>query len=86
MGRISDLSYVRSGYDTMCSMQAGAIISYDGGNKFINAPVTVGIMQNNLFFIKIHAVNREGTNYETLNNVAYITFNYATLRVPISYI
>lgn len=86
VGRISDLSYVRSGYDTMCSMQAEAIISYDGGSKFINAPVTVGILQNNLFFIKIHAVNREGTNYETLNNVSYISFNYATLRVPISYI
>lgn len=86
VGRISDLSYVRSGYDTMCSMQAGAIISYDGGNKFINAPVTIGIMQNNLFFIRIHAVNREGNNYETLNNVAYVNFNYATLRVPISYI
>lgn len=86
VGRISDCSYIRSGYDTMCSVQAGAIISYDGGNKFINAPVTVGIMQNNLFFVNIHAVNREGTNYETLNNVAYINFNYATLRVPISYI
>lgn len=86
VGRISDLYFVRSSYDTMCSMQAGAIISYDGGSKFINAPVTVGIMQNNLFFIKIHAVNREGNNYETLNNVAYISFNYATLRVPISYI
>lgn len=86
VGKISDLSYVRSGYDTMCSMQAGAIISYDDGNKFINAPVTIGILQNNLFFIRIHAVNREGNNYETLNNVAYISFNYATLRVPISYI
>lgn len=86
VGRISDLSYVRSGYDTTCSMQAGAIISYDGGSKFINAPVTIGILQNNLFFIRIHAVNRAGDNYETLNNVAYISFNYATLRVPISYI
>lgn len=86
VGRISDLSYVRSGYDTMCSMQAGAIISYDGGSKFINAPVTIGILQNNLLFIKIHAVNREGNNYETLNNVSYISFDYATLRVPISYI
>lgn len=86
VGRISDLTYVRSGYDTLCSIQAGAIISYDGGNKFINAPVTIGILQNNLFFVRIHAVNREGTNYETLNNVAYINFSYATLRVPISYI
>lgn len=87
VGRISDLSYVRSGYDTMCSVQAGAIISYDDGHKFINAPVTVGIMQQyNVFFIKIHAVNREGNNYETLNNVVYINFLYATLRVPISYI
>lgn len=86
VGRISDLSYVRSGYDTMCSMQAGAIISYDGGTKFINAPVTIGILQNNLFFIRIHAVNRAGDNYETLNNIAYISFNYATLRVPLSYI
>lgn len=86
VGRISDLSYVRSGYDTMCSMQAGAIISYDGGSKFINAPVTIGILQNNLFFIRIHAVNRAGNNYEELNNIAYISFNYATLRVPISYI
>ena len=86
VGRITDLSYVRSGYDTMCSIQAGAIISYDGGNKFINAPVTFGILQNNLLYVKIHAVNREGTNYETLNKVAYINFNYAILRVPISYI
>lgn len=86
VGRISDCSYIRSGYDTMCSVQAGAIICYDGGHKFINAPVTVGILQDNLFFVNIHAVNREGTNYETLNNVAYINFNYATLRVPISYI
>lgn len=86
VGKISDCSYVRSGYDTMCSVQAGAIISYDGGSKFINAPVTIGIMQNNLFFINIHAVNREGSNYETLNKVAYINFNYVTLRVPISYI
>lgn len=86
VGRISDLSYVRSGYDTMCSVNATAIISYDGGSKFINAPVTIGIMQSNLFFVTIHAVNREGTNYETLNNVAYINFNYAYIRVPISYI
>ena len=86
VGRISDCSYIRSGYDTMCSVQAGAIISYDGGNKFINAPVTVGILQDNMFFVNIHAVNREGTSYETLNNVAYINFNYATIRIPISYI
>lgn len=86
VGKISDLSYVRSGYDTMCSMQAGAIISYDSGSKFINAPVTIGILQDNQFFIRIHAVNRDGSNYETLNNVAYISFEYATLRVPISYI
>lgn len=86
VGRISDCSYIRSGYDTMCSVQAGAIICYDGGHKFINAPVTVGILQDNQFFVNIHAVNREGTNYETLNNVAYINFNYCTLRVPISYI
>lgn len=85
VGRISDCSYIRSGYDTMCSIQAGAIISYNGGNKFINAPVTVGIMQDNMFFVNIHAVNREGTSYETLNNVAYINFNYASIRVPISY-
>ena len=77
---------MRSGYDTMCSLQATAIISYDGGTKFINAPVTVGILQNNLFFVRIHAVNRAGDNYETLNNVVYINFNYATLRVPLSYI
>lgn len=86
VGRISDLSYVRSGYDTMCSVNAGAIISYEGGTKFINAPVTIGVMQSNLFFVTIHAVNREGSNYETLNNVAYINFNYAYIRVPISYI
>lgn len=86
VGRISDMSYVRSGYDTLCSVQAGAIISYDGGSKFINAPVTIGIMQDNFFYVNIHAVNREGTNYETLNNVAYINFSYCTLRVPISYI
>lgn len=86
VGRISDLSYVRSGYDTTCSMQAEAIISYDGGSKFMNAPVTIGILQNNLFFIRIHAVNKAGDNYETLNNVEYVKFNYATLRVPISYI
>lgn len=86
VGNIRDLSFVRSGYDTMCSLQATAIISYDGGSKFINAPVTVGILQNNLFFVRIHAVNRAGDNYETLNNVVYINFNYATLRVPLSYI
>lgn len=86
VGRISDCSYIRSGYDTLCSVQAGAIISYDGGSKFINAPVTVGILQDNMFFVNIHAVNREGTNYETLNNVVYINFSYATIRVPISYI
>lgn len=86
VGRISDLSYVRSGYDTMCSVNACAIISYDGGKKFINAPVTIGVMQSNLFFVTIHAVNRDGSNYETLNNVAYINFNYAYIRVPISYI
>lgn len=86
VGRISDCSYIRSGYDTLCSIQAGAIICYDGGSKFINAPVTVGILQDNQFFVNIHAVNREGTNYETLNNVVYINFTYATLRVPISYI
>lgn len=86
VGKISDCSYVRSGYDTMCSVQAGAIISYEGGSKFINAPVTIGIMQDNFFFIKFHAVNREGTNYETLNKVVYINFSYVTLRVPISYI
>lgn len=86
VGRITDCKYIRSGYDTLCSIQAGAIISYDGGNKFINAPVTVGVKQDNLFFIRIHSVNRAGDNYETLNNVKYVNFNYATLRVPISYI
>lgn len=86
VGRISDLSYVRSGYDTLCSVNATAIISYEGGSKFINAPVTIGIMQSNLFFVNIHAVNRDGTNYEKLNKVAYISFNYAYIRVPISYI
>lgn len=86
VGRISDCSYIRTGYDTMCTVQAGAIICYDGGHKFINAPVTVGILQDNLFYVNIHAVNREGTTYETLNNVAYINFSYATIRVPISYI
>lgn len=89
VGRTSDCSYVRSGYDTMTTVQADAIISYEGGNKFINAPVTIGIGNdgtNSNFYVTIHAVNREGTNYETLNNVAYINFTYASLRVPISYI
>lgn len=89
VGNISGCSYVRSGYDTMTTVQAGAIICYGGGSKFINAPVTIGIGNdgnNSHFYVTIHAVNREGTNYETLNNVAYINFTYATLRVPISYI
>lgn len=73
----------------MTTVQAEAIISYEGGTKFINAPVTIGIGNdgnNSNFYVTIHAVNREGTNYETLNNVAYISFIYASLRVPISYI
>ena len=89
VGRITGCSYIRSGYDTMTSVQAGAIICYDGGHKFINAPVTICIGNdgtNSNFYVTIHAVNREGTNYETLNNVAYINFTYATIRVPISYI
>ena len=89
VGRITGCSYIRSGYDTMTTVQAGGIICYDGGHKFINAPVTIGIGndgKNSNFYVRIHAVNREGTNYETLNNVAYINFSYATLRVPISYI
>lgn len=89
VGRASACSYVRSGYDTMTTVQADAIISYEGGKKFINAPVTIGIGNdgnNSNFYVTIHAVNREGTNYENLNNVAYISFVYATLRVPISYI
>ena len=88
VGRITGCSYIRSGYDTMNTVQASAIICYDGGHKFINAPVTIGIGndgKNSNFYVTIHAVNREGTNYETLNNVAYINFNYATIRVPISY-
>lgn len=89
VGRITDCSYIRSGYDTMCGVQAGAIISYDGGTKFINAPVNIYIGndgKNSYFYVTIHAVNRDGSTYETLNNVAYISFNYAYIRVPISYI
>lgn len=89
VGRITDCSYIRSGYDTMCGVQAGAIISYDGGTKFINAPVSIYIGndgKNSYFYVTIHAVNRDGSNYETLNNVAYISFIYAYIRVPISYI
>ena len=89
VGRITDCSYIRSGYDTMCGVQAGAIISYDGGSKFINAPVNIYIGndgKNSYFYVTIHAVNRDGSNYETLNNVAYISFNYSYIRVPISYI
>lgn len=89
VGRITECSYIRSGYDTMCGVLAGAIICYDGGSKFINAPVSIYIGndgKNSYFYVTIHAVNRDGSNYETLNNVSYINFNYAYIRVPISYI
>lgn len=86
VGHTSDLKYVRNTYHYMASIQTTGIVAYNGGGKFRTCSMAIGINEGGLIFVRLHTLNNDGTGYEVLNNVKFIAFDDATLRVPLSYI
>lgn len=86
IGKTSDMRYVRNTYHYMASMQTTGIVSYNSGSNFRTCSMTIGINEGGVIFIRLHTLNKDDTNYEVLNNIKFIAFDDATLRVPLSYI
>lgn len=86
VGNISDMKYVRDTYHYMASMQTTGIVAYDGGSKFRTCSMTIAIAEGGVITVRLHTLNKDDTNYEVLNNIKFITFDDATLRVPLCYI
>lgn len=86
VGNVNDTQYVRHTYHYMASMLTTGIVAYNGGANFRTCSITIGINEGGYFFVRLHTLNKEDTNYETLNNIKFIAFDDATLRVPLCYI
>ena len=86
VGKTSDLHYVRNTYHYMASIQTTGIVAYNGGANFRTCSMSIGIQEGGFFFIRLHTLNKDDTNYEVLNNIKFISFDDTTLRVPLSYI
>lgn len=86
VGNTSDMKYVRNTYHYMASVQTTGIVAYNGGANFRTCSMTLGINEGGTIFVRLHTLNKDDTNYEVLNNIKFIAFDDATLRVPLSYI
>lgn len=86
VGKTSDMHYVRNTYHYMASIQTTGIIAYNGGANFRTCSMTLGIQEGGFIFVRLHTLNKDDTNYEVLNNIKFIAFDDATLRVPLCYI
>ena len=86
VGNIKDMHYVRDTYHYMASMQTTGIVSYNGGGNFRTCSMTIGINEGGYIFVRLHTLNKDDSNYEVLNNIHFIAFDDATLRVPLCYI
>lgn len=86
VGKTSDLQYVRNTYHYMASIQTTAIVAYNGGANFRTCSMSIGIHEGGFLYVRLHTLNKDGTNYEVLNNIKFIAFDDTTLRVPLSYI
>lgn len=86
VGNISDTQYLRTTYTTFSSIQTTGIVSYNGGANFRTVSMELGINDSGNFFVRLHTLNKDDTNYENLPNIKFIAFDNAIIRVPISYI
>lgn len=86
VGKTSDLHYVRNTYHYMASIQTTGIVSYNGGTKFRTCSMSIGVQEGGFLYVRLHTLNKDDTNYEVLNNIKFIAFDDATLRVPLCYI
>lgn len=86
VGKVSDLKYVRYTYHYMASMITTAIVAYNGGANFRTVSMTIGVNEGGFLYVRLHTLNKEGTNYQVLSNIKFIAFDDATLRVPLCYI
>ena len=86
VGKTSDMKYVRNTYHYMASVQTTGIVAYNGGANFRTCSMTIGIHEGGFIYVRLHTLNKDDTNYEVLNNIKFIAFDDATLRVPLSYI
>lgn len=86
VGDIKDMHYVRNTYHYMASMMTTGIVAYNGGANFRNCPMTIAIAEGGVITVRLHTLNKDDTNYEVLNNIKFIAFDDATLRVPLCYI
>lgn len=86
VGDIKDMQYVRDTYHYMASIQTTGIVSYNSGANFRTCSMTIGINEGGYIFVRLHTLNKDDSNYEVLNNIKFIAFDDATLRVPLCYI
>lgn len=86
VGLTKDLQYVRNTYHYMASMMTTGIVAYNGGANFRNCPMTIAVAEGGVITVRLHTLNKDDTNYEVLNNIKFIAFDDATLRVPLCYI
>ena len=86
VGNINTLSYVRKTYHYMASTLTTGLVAYNGGLSFKSVPMTLGVNEDGMIYVRLHNLKTDGTNYEELGNVKFIAFDDATLRVPLCYI
>lgn len=86
VGKTSDLHYVRNTYHFMASIQTTGIVAYNDGANFRTCSMSIGVHEGGNLYVRLHTLNKDDTNYEVLNNIKFIAFDDATLRVPLSYI
>lgn len=86
VGLTKDMHYVRNTYHYMASMMTTGIVAYNGGANFRNCPLTIAIAEGGVITVRLHTLDKNDGGYEVLNNIKFIAFDDATLRVPLCYI
>ena len=86
VGNINTLSYVRKTYHYMASTLTTGLVAYNAGTAFKSVPMTIGVNEDGMIYVRLHNLKSDGTNYEELGGVKFIAFDDVTLRVPLCYI
>lgn len=86
VGDIKTLNYVRKTYHYMASTLTTGLVAYNGGTAFKSVPMTIGVNEDGMIYVRLHNLKADGSNYEELGSVKFIAFDDVTLRVPLCYI
>lgn len=85
VGDIKDMQYVRQTYHNMTTLQTTGIVAYNGGTSFRTCSMALAISEGGVITVTLHTLKKDDSNYEVLNDILFIAFNSATLRIPLCY-